>query len=558
MILGGCGGGGGDDTVLATVGGDKIYTRDLNDIFQRTRQNYLTFEDEFDARRNILDSLVIQQILIQEAYKKNIDESEEIKRIVLANQDKFLLDVLYQKMVIEPVSVTEDDIKDYYSQLEHKVQASHILVSVEDTAYMLLDSLKKGGNFENLAVNYSIDPTAGTNRGDLGYFIWGQMDPTFQENVFKMQPGEISEPFKTRYGWHIVKMVDRSENELRSTYQKMQQQIKMALEGSLKKENLENYSNVIKEKYPIRIDSISCEYLMHKRATLYPPSLLETLPKNDFDITQLDRDEKELIMATWEAGQMTVGQYLAQRRQLGNRAPAFDDYEGLAQVIFQLNFMNILGTEARQSGLQDDDKYKRRIRKFKELAMADVMQNDSIVYPGEPDEGEIRSYYDSHLEDFQVPAKIHVYEIMFNDHGTAKSYMGKIKTLKKFKSLAAKHTERTGKRRVEGDMGYIDKRSYPRLFGLAENFSVGEVAGPIQIGSKYSIIYVAAKNPEQVKDFLQVKPRIKDILDRKLNEDAFGFWVEKKRAKVDIKIYENNIRAGIDKARYETEIEPSS
>jgi len=558
-LLFGCGGGsGGDNAVLAEVGGEKIYTKDLDEIFQRSRQNFLTFDQEFDARRSILDSLVIQQLLIREAYKKNIDESEDIKRIILANQDKFMLDALYQKKIIDPVDISENDVKDYYAKLENKVQASHILVHDMDSAWMLIDSLKNGANFENLAITYSIDPTANSNRGDLGYFVWGQMEPTFQENVFKMQPGEISEPFETRYGWHIVKMTDRAENELRGTYGKMRDQIKASIEGGIKNEKLNVYLTEMKEKYPIRIDTVTCEYLMHKRSTLYPPSLLETLPKNDFDVAQLDRDEKELVMATWDGGQITVIQYLAKRRQLGKNGPNFDDYSGLGDVIFQFNYMDILGIEARRIGIEDDEEYKHRIKRFREMAMADVMENDSIIYPGAPDEGEIRDYYDNNNEEFISPAKYHIYEIMFNDYSTAKTYLSKVGSLKKFKTLASQYTERPGKRQAEGDMGWVERRHYASLFDEAAKASLNKVAGPIQIGGKYSLIWVTDKKEEQVEEYLAAKQKIKDILDRKRRTDYFAEWVENRKGEVEINIYENSLRATIDKNKYETEEQPSS
>jgi peptidyl-prolyl cis-trans isomerase C len=555
-VFSGCGGEGG--LVLADVGGDRIVARDLNEIFDRNQQIFDNFEDEFNVRKDILDSLVIQQLLIQEAYRRNIDESEEVNRIVLANRNKFLLDVLYQRMVGDKIEISEDEIKDFYDKLEDKIQASHILVADQDSAVMILDSLRAGSNFENLAVKYSIDPSAQRNRGDLGYFVWGQMDPIFQEQVFKMNPGEISEPFKTRYGWHIVKMADRSPNDLRGPYGKAYDQIRRSLENVKRNELLEEYKGQLEQKYIIRVDTVTCEYLMHKRASLYPPSLLETLPKNDFDINQLDRDEKELILATWEGGQITVGQYLIQARRYGSRAaPNFDDYDGLANFIFGMNFRPILEVEARNLGLEDDPEYKRKTRKFKELAMADIMENDSLPYPGEPDEGEIRQYYEDHQDEFKNPPKIHLYEILFNDHNTAKTYAQKIKSLDKFKSVASQYTERSGKRASGGDLGYIDKNTYPRLYATARVTEVGKVTGPIPWGEKFSIIYVADKKPEDVKDFLMVKQEIKDKLDKQRRQEGFEEWVKQKKEEVDIKIHENNIRAGINKAKYESS-EPST
>ncbi len=551
LLIGGCGNGGGD-TVLAVVDGDKILAEDLDDYIRSRRKTFTSFDEELEARKAILDTLVIQQLLIQEAYRLNIDESEEINRIVLANKDQFLLDILYQRKVGDQVNVTDADVKDYYAKLEHKVQASHILVHQEDTAWMLINSLKNGGNFENLAVNYSVDPTAKTNQGDLGYFIWGQMDNTFSENAFKLNPGEISEPFETKFGWHIVKMVDRAPNELRGPFNQMSDQIRTLVENYQRAKKLDAYKDELQDKYIVRVDTITCDYLIHKRSSLYPPSLLAALPKNDFDIAQLDRDEKELVLATWEKGQITVGQYLARIAQMRaqKQAPDFDDYEGLAYFIFQMNFMDILSVEARNIGLEDDPEFKQNIRKFKELAMADVMQNDSLQYPVDPDEGEMRQYYEDNQDKFKVPEKIHLYEIMFSDYSLAKTYALKTKSLSKFKALASEFTERTGKRKSGGDLGYVEERIYPRLFKVAKDMEIGRVSGPIKVGSKHSIIYVADKKLEQTKDFLMVKSEIKETLERKMSVDGFAEWVENKKADVNIKINENHIRAGIDRAQY--------
>jgi len=552
MLFGGCGGGGEGD-VVAVVDGDEIYTEDLDDFIGRSRKTYDSFDEELEARKAMVDTLVIYQLLIQEAYKHNIDESEEINRIVLANKDRFLLDVLYQRRVSDLVDITDADVKDYYAKLEFKVKASHILLPREDTALMIIDSLKNGGNFEQLAVKYSIDPSAKTNQGDLGYFVWGQMDNTFSENVFKLNPGEISEPFETRFGWHIVKMVDRGPNELRGTYEEMAPQIRSAVENYERTQKLETYKEELRGKYTVRVDTVTCDYLIHKRSVLYPPSLLESLPKNDFDVTQLDRDEKDLILATWEKGQMTVGQYLARITQMRvqRQAPDFDDYDGLAYFIFQMNFMDILSVEARNIGLEDDPLFKKKIKKFKELAMADVMQNDSIQYPSEPDEGQMRQYYEDNPDKYTVPEKIHVYEIMVSDYQLAKTIALKTKSLAEFKIKAAQYTERAGKKQSSGDMGYIEERVFPRLFKVAQKTDVGDVGGPISMGGQTAVIYVADKKPEEVRDFLMVKDQIMGTLEKELQRDSFVKWVENKKSEVSIKIYENSIRASIEKEQYE-------
>ncbi|PKK83091.1 MAG: hypothetical protein CVT49_10280 [candidate division Zixibacteria bacterium HGW-Zixibacteria-1] len=548
-MMTGCGS--DDDLVLAKVGGEKIYAADIDDIFQRNREVFASFDEELQWRKTILDSLIVQQLLIEEAYKKNIDESEEVNRIVLGNRDQFLLDILYLRQVSDKVSVTDEELKDFYAKLEYKVQASHILVDNGDTAKVIIDSLQAGSNFENLAVKYSRDPSAQRNRGDLGYFIWGQMDPVFQEQVFKMNPGETSEPFETKYGWHIVRMVDRAPNELRGTYEKMYDQLRASVEAQKRNARLEEYRAELMTKYPITVDTITCQYLLHKRASLYPPSILETLPKNDFDLNQLDRDEKELILANWDGGQMALGQYLVSAKKFRpNQRPNFDEYNLLAEFIFNVNILDILSLEARRLGLEDDADYKRKLKKFKELAMADVMENDSLPLASETDEGEMLQYYEDNPAEFSIPGKIHLYEVMFNDYQMAKTYAGKVGTLTKFKALASQYTERAGKRTDGGDLGWVDERMYPRLYKAAELADVGDVLGPIPVSGKQSIIYVAEKKPTELQDFGAVKQTIKDKLNKLRRSQSFEEWVGKQKESASIKIYENNIRASINKIKY--------
>ncbi len=539
------------DDLLAEVGSDKITAKDLSDIFERSQASFASFQDEFNNRRAILDSLVIQRLLVQEAYKKHIDASEEVNRIVLASTDRFLLDILYQREILDKIKVTDADMKDFYNKLENKIRASHILVTGEDTARMIMDSLKAGASFENMAVKYSVDRTAKTNQGDLGYFVWGQMDPTFQEQVFKLNPGETSTPFKTRFGWHIVKMTDRAPNELRQSLERMEPDIRRTLTAIRTQELIQDYTETLKNKFPVKVDTATCQYLIHRRNSLYPPQVLANLPSNDFDISQLDRDEKELVLATWDGGQITLGQYLTRIRELrGVQKPNFDDYEGLGGFIFQLNLQNILAAEARRSGLEQDEEYKRKIKQFKELAMADIMQNDSLPIPPNPDEGQLRQYYDQHMNEFTVPAMIHVYEIMFPTQAAANDYRAKINNLARFKDVASQMTERPGKRTSGGDLGFIEEGYYPEIYRAAAQANDGQIIGPIPVSGKFSLVYVAEKKPSEAKDFLSVKKEILDKLDTDLRHKAFADWVDQQKKDVSIKIFENNLRATIDQSKY--------
>lgn len=90
-----------------------------------------------------------------------------------------------------------------------EVRAEHILVKTKAEAQQIENLLdKRGTNFEELAKQYSLCPS-GKNGGDLGYFKPGQMVFEFEQAAFHMAIGEISEPVRTQFGWHIIKVLDK-------------------------------------------------------------------------------------------------------------------------------------------------------------------------------------------------------------------------------------------------------------------------------------------------------------------------------------------------------------
>ena len=110
--------------------------------------------------------------------------------------------------------VTEDEIKVAYDQEAAKVaqteraRARHILVGTEKEAADLLARLNKGEKFEDLAKQYSLDGSKDYG-GDLGYFTAPEMVPEFSKAAFALKPGETSQPVKTDFGWHIIRLEDR-------------------------------------------------------------------------------------------------------------------------------------------------------------------------------------------------------------------------------------------------------------------------------------------------------------------------------------------------------------
>ena len=162
----------------------------------------------------VVEYLIERHLLAQYAVKDGIADTDEYKRRLALYQAKALRDAyFFQK--IRPM-VTEEEMKAVYDeeaaklQQTERVRARHILVGTEQEAKDILGRLAKGEKFEELAKQFSLDGSKDYG-GDLGYFTQPEMVPEFSKATFALKTGETSQPVKTDFGWHIIRLDDRKQ-----------------------------------------------------------------------------------------------------------------------------------------------------------------------------------------------------------------------------------------------------------------------------------------------------------------------------------------------------------
>lgn len=551
-LVAGCGDSG--DKTVATVGDYDITLTEFKDFISRVNIPFGSAQEDFDHKRKLLDTIITKRLLIQAAYEMGIDEVEDVARVVLANKDQFLLDILYQRVVADKAKeiVTETQMKRYWEMLEYRIQFSHILVEDGDTAQMLVEKLMAGENFEQIAYDYSIDPSAKRNRGDLGYNTWGALVDEFQEAGFQMEVGEISPPVKSQFGYHIIRVVDKQLNETRTEYEVSKPMLERIILDRSKMKIMAEFMEGIQETYAVTVDSAIGQYVMHKREELYPPAVLENLPRSDFDIEQLDRNERELVLATWNGGQITLFEYLTDIRPLrADLRPDLDDVDSLQTIIFNLKRNDFLILEAIRLGYETDPEFKRKMKLYKEWNMAEIMQNDSLPTQPVPDEAAIRKHYENNIEIYSDPAEIQVFEILLSDEMMANNLAKEIKTLEEFREKAMDLTERPAKRASNGDLGYIQRRWFPEIFDAADKMPVGQIGGPVVTSdNKYSVFWVTDKIPAVPKAYLDIKGEIIRKLAAEQKAEALRLWVEAREEVTSIEINEEALWETVDKSQY--------
>lgn len=195
---------------VAVVNGKPISKAAFDQYAQQLRGR--TKVDSPEASKSLVDQLVLEELLVQEADKQKLADDPEIKQQLAMVRRSLLASSVVRRMLNEKAP-SEDAIKKEYetaiaAMKGKEYKASHILVDSEDKAKEVIAELKKGGNFAELAKTKSSDSSA-ANGGDLGWFAPSMMVPPFAQAVAKMEKGKYSEqPVQTPFGWHVILLED--------------------------------------------------------------------------------------------------------------------------------------------------------------------------------------------------------------------------------------------------------------------------------------------------------------------------------------------------------------
>ena len=178
-----------------------------------TAPKYDSFTD--GEKVELLKNLVRERVILDEAYANNVDKTDMVKKL-LENNKRQIIAQAYLKGIGDKL-VTDKQVRQQYDLLVEKnkgkkeVHARHILVEKEDEAKDIAKQLKEGADFDAIAAKKSIDKGTGARGGDLGYFTRDAMVPEFAEVAFKLDKGKVSDPVKTEFGWHIIKVEDKRD-----------------------------------------------------------------------------------------------------------------------------------------------------------------------------------------------------------------------------------------------------------------------------------------------------------------------------------------------------------
>ncbi|OGQ30342.1 MAG: hypothetical protein A3I75_04140 [Deltaproteobacteria bacterium RIFCSPLOWO2_02_FULL_50_16] len=276
--------------VLAQVGDTPITWGKFKPYYRPSEKNYdphiLQSEKGLEIKKNILSQYIDQQLLLNLAENlkvtvNNKDLEKHIKALIgtatakdfqkllkdhhqsyndwkESQRNKMILSKLIKSELRSKIEITEKMMRDHYQNnpddynIPSQVRARHIMVKTLKKAEALLELLKKGGNFEEIAKQHSESPDAAKG-GDLGFFSKGQFPSVFDKACFSLKPGEISEIVTSSYGFHLFKVMEK-RNPQRLDYNDVKAEIRQKLLIEFEKDNIDQWLVQLRQEHPVTLN----------------------------------------------------------------------------------------------------------------------------------------------------------------------------------------------------------------------------------------------------------------------------------------------------------------
>ncbi|MEK6263606.1 MAG: peptidylprolyl isomerase [Clostridium sp.] len=245
-----------ENKVLAIVNGNELTEKDINRTLlrfpQETQEHYKTEE----GKKQFLDQMINFELIYAHAIDSDMKKDPDyIEQVELIKKD--VLIQIGVKNIMSSVDTTEEEIKKYYEdnsemfKSDETASAKHILVDDLEQMKEIKVEITNGMSFEEAAKKYSKCPSSAQG-GSLGSFSRGKMVPEFEEAAFKLQVGEISEPVKTQFGYHLIQLDEKTPQGAKS----LEESKEIIVKNLLNQKQNEKYVSSITElrnKYNVEI-----------------------------------------------------------------------------------------------------------------------------------------------------------------------------------------------------------------------------------------------------------------------------------------------------------------
>ena len=516
--------------VVARVFDVDITSRQLEDALEILYPGATRSEG---AARRSLQRLIDFELLVREARALSLASDPQVKIIVELAERKLLLEELYHRNILKPVTkVTDEEARAYFerNRFGEERRLSRILVRSATAAQRIRARLDAGEDFALIASEVSLDPKSAAEGGDLGWM--SPLDLRYhllRRSVFSIPVGQATGPIRDREGFSFFKVTEMRQ----MPYEKVADAVQAALIVHKNGTATLEFLSDLADRAEVRLvpDVLSL--------------LLGRLAAAGVEMPEFDRGDGRRILLTARGDEWTLQRFMA--AMLSERDQAeIKSLEDLRLYVERLYALKVLlPRRGAELGLLEAERVVDGVERTLREALIDRIRQVEVDEKIELSREDLLAYYERHRERYVRSERIAILEVLLETREEAEEVLHEVEGGENLADLAGRHSVRSSRiTRAGGRIELMRPDKYGRLGWEAMEARIGEVVGPVKSGQGYSVFEVLKKTPGRQRSFEEAKIRVAEHLRQELVNDGAEAMVQRLNDKYrgGVHVYEAHLQ----------------
>lgn len=506
---------------VASVGGHDLTREDFNAFAAENPLPAAT------SAREGLDALVNQEVAAEAARRGQMDKDlSYVLKTRAFERDLLASEVLRTHFATE-INPSEEAIHAAFMQMNEKRNLRHILVKDGAQAQAICRAVSRGADFGQQARQFSQDQGSGKAGGELGWQSAAALDPAFVEQAFSLKEGEISKPFQTRFGWHVVQCLG-VQNADPAGLESQRDQVKTLLQKSLAQNVLDKAAQEAMKKLPVAIIAESLD--------------------GDFGLQIQQGDDGLTVATAGQKGKVSMadlkdymGDYFTSRGNMHVMGPsAKKEFLGI------LLKSAVLAEQARAEGLDRRPDMAARVHQRERALLAEAMRGKTLAEAVVPRE-RLDAWLASKPKELAPEEELHLFYMTFGTEGEAARAAAEVAGGMRFQDAVSRFSSKTGPDAGSGDAGWTDASHLIQAVGKEAVEAIlqappARAVGPFQTAFGWQVFMVEARRPGAAHDLDKDHDLILNAYRRKFSSTLWEEHLADWRREFKVKVYPKNLR----------------
>jgi peptidyl-prolyl cis-trans isomerase C len=423
---------------LATWHGGEITVRDYVDWWKYMPEDDRTPLVTIDEKLEFLDNMIDAMLMLAAVESLGIDRAPDLVMFKHKRRVGLLTETLLSEATEWRIQVSDDEIGEAIDRRRTQVNITRIIVGSNEEAVALIDSIRAGIPMEDLARRYSDCPTA-YEGGKMGPLRWGDLNDYWSQQVFSLEEGEVSRPFRVEGGYAIVRLDSRMEVSAEDPAAE-----RSDIEASLRQrkafEERAAYVDSLRTAYGYTVHD-DAVYNLCARYALALLEQGETREIVDADIMpRFEPGEEEIPLVSFDGWTFTGGDFANEILAMPYQArPRLDEPDEVFPFVMRQSTDSLLVAEAVRLGYDERPEIRMEVEKVRRRRSTLVLFR-YLTEEAEVPEDSLRAFYDTHRDHFMQQAGYRYYKMLLRSRSAADSVMALLDGGGDFSEIAREHS----------------------------------------------------------------------------------------------------------------------